>query len=225
MKIPGIISVLFLFFLISSCFPPAFAEDLQLNENMDKDPSVIDLFVGFAKPKWTYNGDDWKNMGDESKRSGNYENALHAYDKALENYGLAIKDKEIEWSTKDARYNKQNTLDLFEGLSKKDMTPVAKENIRTILASKEIIYKKTGENEKALDCLNSLLADDPTHYNLLKEKAAILTKLGRTAEAAEVQKLANANKPEPTPRYASPNLLVLIGAVAGIFMFLKRKRI
>lgn len=216
--------VFFAFFLISVCIAPVIAEELTLNENMDQKASVGDLIFGFAKPKWTYNGDDWKLAGDQYKESGNFVDALHAYDKSLENYGMALKDKEVEWSTKDARYNKQQTLDVFEGLRKQDMTPIARENIRTVLASKERIYKKTGDNAKALDCVNTLLEDEPTHYNLLKEKVDLLKKLGRTAEAAEVQKLADANKPQPTPKYSSPDLLMIIGAIAGIFLIFRKKR-
>jgi tetratricopeptide (TPR) repeat protein len=189
------------------CIAPVIAAELTLNENMNQEPSVGNLIFGFAKPKWTYNGDDWKLAGDQYKASGNYIDALHAYDKSLENYGMALKEKEIEWSTKDARYNRPQTLDLFEGLSKKDMTPIARENIRAVLASKEVIYKKTGDNAKALDCVNTLLEDDPTHYNLLNEKVDILKKLGRTAEAAEVQKLADANKPVDEDNHGSGCLI------------------
>ena len=245
MNLPRIFSIILVFFFVSAFIPSVPAEDLQLSEDQtgSEDPSLEDvvtknlggigrIFGVFTKPKWTYNGDDWKKQGDRWKAGGDTESALHAYDKALENYGLALKNKEVEWQTKDARYNKwglaPSQSDMREDdtfmTGKTEMTPFVKENIRHVLASKEVIYKKKGDNEKALDCLNSLLVDDPTGYNLLKEKADVSRKLGRTAEAAEVQKLADANKPQPTPRYASPNLLVLIGAIASIFLFLKRKR-
>ncbi|PKG31403.1 type IV pilus biogenesis/stability protein PilW, partial [Methanoregula sp.] len=79
--------------------------------------------------------------------------------------------------------------------NKMDLVPHAQEKIRKILASKTVIYKKKGETDKALDCINTLLVNEPSSYSLLSEKASLLTKLGRTAEAAEVQKLADANKP------------------------------
>ena len=188
-------SLILAFLIIALCIPLVFAEDLQLNENMNRGPTLGETLFGFAKPKWTYNGDDWKLAGDQYKDGGDYENALHAYDKSLENYGLALKEKEVEWSTRDAKYNKMQSSDLMEGETKLDMIPIAKENIQYVLARKEAIYKKTGDNEKALDCLNSILADDPGNYKVLNEKVDILKKLGRTSEAAEVQKLADANKP------------------------------
>ncbi len=185
--------IFFALFFITACIAPVFAE---LNENTKQEPSIINVIFGFAKPKWTYTGDNWKDQGDWYKQSGNYQEALHAYDKSLENYGLALKDKEVEWSTRDAKYNKMETRDLMEGLRIQDMTPIARENMRSVLASKESIYKKTGDNEKALDCVNTLLNDDPTDYNLLTEKVDVLKKLGRTDEAAEVQSLADAHKPQ-----------------------------
>jgi tetratricopeptide (TPR) repeat protein len=221
MKIKRLFSVLFAFFLISVCIAPVFAEETgsdqgsaQWGKEGKVSPSVSEQItnsiLGFAKPKWTYNGDDWAKAGDRYKSDGNDVDALHAYDKALENYGLAITEKEVEWEARDARYNKaefQPSINLpgakqdTTGNSKLDMTPRAKENILDILRIKKDIYKKTGENEKALDCVNTILANPPTgygpDYDLLTEKVAILRKLGRTAEAAEVQKLADANKPEP----------------------------
>lgn len=193
MTFKRLLLVFFALFFISACIAPVFAE---VNENTKQEPSLVNVIFGFAKPKWTYTGDNWKDQGDWYKESGNYQEALHAYDKSLENYGLALKDKEVEWSTRDAKYNKMETRDLMEGLRIQDMTPIARENMRSVLASKESIYKKTGDNEKALDCLNTLLTDDPTNYGLLTEKVDTLKKLGRTDEAAEVQALADAHKPQ-----------------------------
>lgn len=244
MKIGRLFSILFAFFLVSAIIEPALGWEFQIPGTDQDTPKSLEglvtenvqgigiIFGVFPKPKWTYNGDEWKIAADQWKSSGNYEDALHGYDKALENYGLALNDKEVEWQTKDAKYNKwplarsqsdMKSDDTFL-TGKTEMTPFVKENIRHILASKEIIYKKKGENDKALDCLNTLLTDDPTSYNLLKEKADILNKMGRTAEAAEVQKEADKYKSEPETESASPDLLLIIGAIAGIFLLFKKKR-
>ena len=119
MDLKRFLFVIFAFFLIPAFIMPVTAEDLQLlrNQTGSEDTSLEGvvtenmggigrIFGVFTKPKWTYNGDDWKKQGDQWKASGDTENALHAYDKALENYGLALKNKEVEWQTKDAKYNK-----------------------------------------------------------------------------------------------------------------------
>jgi tetratricopeptide (TPR) repeat protein len=227
MKIITQFSILCTVLLLSACIAPVFALDQTPETVEDK---LIHQFFGFAKPKWTYNGEDWQNKGDQYVESGNYENALHAYDKSLENYGVAIEEKEVEWSTKDARYNQIGTvldrdyMNLHWAPTAQDLTPLAKQKIRSVLASKANVYKKTGDNENALSCVNSQLSAEPNDYNLLNEKVTLLKKLGRNEEAAQVQKLADANIPHNYDREAPADVLVLIGGLAGIFVLLKKRR-
>ena len=185
-------------------------------------------------PKWMWQPDNWQKEAELMKSRNQLDDSLHAYDKALEGYGIGseLKAQEPDWKKRDVVLNK---IDLSKPSDPNDLNAaMERNNVGYILKRKAEIYKSRGDNEKALDCVNSVLTGPSDKYaesigtsdkfDMLTEKADLLKKLGRTAEAEDVLKEAAKHKPASKATRSSSDLLLIICAISGIFLLFRKNR-